>query len=186
MANVLGELFQDIADAIREKTGGSGTMKPMDFPLAIAGIETGGSGGVNKNVVVESGEFTAPSTPTIQTITHGLGCKPDVLILVMSDHGAGSIVDYSVLHITFIVQYSQALTDVYGGTLKGLLGTLRTPSQASGIGAADFSDQREMLHDYMGAFFVNNDTTFQVGTDNKTCILRPGATYRWYLIGGLT
>lgn len=41
MANVLGELFQDIADAIRGKTGETGTMKPIDFPSAIQGIEAG-------------------------------------------------------------------------------------------------------------------------------------------------
>lgn len=41
MANVLGELFQKIADAIREQTGETGTMKPADFPGAILGIEAG-------------------------------------------------------------------------------------------------------------------------------------------------
>lgn len=41
MANVLGELFQNIADAIRGKTGGTDSMKPLDFPEAIAGIEAG-------------------------------------------------------------------------------------------------------------------------------------------------
>ena len=45
MANVLGELFQDIADAIRGKTGETGTMKPIDFPSAIASIVTGSGGG---------------------------------------------------------------------------------------------------------------------------------------------
>lgn len=38
MANVLGELFQDIADAIRSKTGEAGSMKPAQFPAAIAGL----------------------------------------------------------------------------------------------------------------------------------------------------
>lgn len=45
MANVLGSLFQDIADAIRVKTGTTGTMKPVDFPAAIESIEVGGGGG---------------------------------------------------------------------------------------------------------------------------------------------
>lgn len=45
MANVLGELFQNIADAIRGKTGETGTMKPIDFPSAIASIVTGSGGG---------------------------------------------------------------------------------------------------------------------------------------------
>jgi len=41
MANVLGELFGDIASAIREKTGDAEKMKPADFPEKISGIETG-------------------------------------------------------------------------------------------------------------------------------------------------
>ena len=39
MGNVLGELFGDIADAIREKSGSEGTMKPAAFPEAIRAIQ---------------------------------------------------------------------------------------------------------------------------------------------------
>ena len=42
MANVLGELFQDIADAIRSKTGSTDTLKPNQFSSAIESITTGG------------------------------------------------------------------------------------------------------------------------------------------------
>lgn len=44
MANVLGDLFQDIADAIRTKTGDTAAMKPIAFPQSILSIESGGSG----------------------------------------------------------------------------------------------------------------------------------------------
>lgn len=44
MASVLGELFRDIADAIRGKTGGTNSMKPLQFPEAISGIEVGADG----------------------------------------------------------------------------------------------------------------------------------------------
>lgn len=43
MANVLGTLFQDIADAIRAKTGDTAAMKPADFPQAISAITGGGA-----------------------------------------------------------------------------------------------------------------------------------------------
>lgn len=43
MANVLGELFGGIADAIRDKGGASGTMKPASFPGAIRAIPAQGS-----------------------------------------------------------------------------------------------------------------------------------------------
>lgn len=42
MANVLGELFQGIADAIRGKTGGTEKLVPNNFPSAINAIETDG------------------------------------------------------------------------------------------------------------------------------------------------
>ena len=38
MANVLAELFQNTANAIREKTGDTGTMKPAEFPEKIRKI----------------------------------------------------------------------------------------------------------------------------------------------------
>ena len=41
MANALGELFGDIAAAIRDKTGEEGKMKPAQFPEKISEIETG-------------------------------------------------------------------------------------------------------------------------------------------------
>ena len=43
MSNALGELFSNIAIAIREKTGDTATMKPAEFPAKISGITTGGS-----------------------------------------------------------------------------------------------------------------------------------------------
>ena len=46
MANALGTLFQNIASAIRAKTGETGTMKPAEFPDKIAAIETGGGGDI--------------------------------------------------------------------------------------------------------------------------------------------
>ena len=45
MANALGTLFKDIANAIREKSGETSAMKPAEFPDKIAAIEGGGSGG---------------------------------------------------------------------------------------------------------------------------------------------
>ena len=44
MANALGQLFGEIAGAIREKTGDEGKMKPAEFPEKIRGIEGGGDG----------------------------------------------------------------------------------------------------------------------------------------------
>lgn len=42
MANALGTLFQDIANAIRDKTGETESMKPIEFPTKISEINVGG------------------------------------------------------------------------------------------------------------------------------------------------
>ena len=42
MSNALGNLFQDIADAIKEKTGNAATMKPAEFADNIRAIEISG------------------------------------------------------------------------------------------------------------------------------------------------
>ena len=52
MANVLGTLFGEIADAIREKSGESGTMKPAEFPEKISGISTGTSVEILENIPI--------------------------------------------------------------------------------------------------------------------------------------
>ena len=51
MANALGTLFSDIANAIRGKTGDTGTMKPAEFPAAITGISVGSGGGESSDLV---------------------------------------------------------------------------------------------------------------------------------------
>ena len=53
MANALGTLFQDIADAIRGKTGQAGAMKPSEFPEKISEIDTT-SVDVSLNTLIDS------------------------------------------------------------------------------------------------------------------------------------
>lgn len=48
--SALSDLFQDIADAIRTKTGDTGSMKPASFPENILAIE--GGGGSNQKVIL--------------------------------------------------------------------------------------------------------------------------------------
>lgn len=49
MANVLGTLFTDIANAIRNKTGTTAKMSPNDFPIQINNIVVGGGGASNND-----------------------------------------------------------------------------------------------------------------------------------------
>lgn len=52
MSNELKTLFQDIADAIRVKTGDTGTMKPAEFPAQITSIKVGSGGAAEGAVTV--------------------------------------------------------------------------------------------------------------------------------------
>lgn len=101
MANVLGTLFQNIADAIREKTGESGSMKPADFPAEILSIVTGideGDGSAGESSGTVSGATSKPMRyksgrvyPHAGTITiqHGLGVEPDMILVTNAKCGYG-------------------------------------------------------------------------------------------------
>lgn len=55
--NVLGSLFQSIADAIRNKTGDTGKIVPADFPNEINSIVVGTSGGGSDLIAAEDNVF---------------------------------------------------------------------------------------------------------------------------------
>ena len=57
MANVLAELFKNTANAIREKTGETGKMKPAEFPEKIRAIEAGGEAELEPLIVTENGIY---------------------------------------------------------------------------------------------------------------------------------
>ena len=66
MANVLAELFQNVAGAIREKTGDTGTMKPAEFPDKIRAIEGGGGNAVLVPLSVTKNGVYRPSTINVE------------------------------------------------------------------------------------------------------------------------
>ena len=68
MANVLGTLFGNIASAIREKTGDTGTMKPAEFPDKIKEIEVGG--GVTVTEFLANTAFTTEYLPEFGVFTY--------------------------------------------------------------------------------------------------------------------
>ena len=76
MSNVLGNLFEEIANAIREKTGGTDTMKPAEFPAEIASIPVGGGGG---EWISATGSFKPTSNTYV--LNHNLGVAPDIFFI---------------------------------------------------------------------------------------------------------
>lgn len=83
--NQLGNLFSDIAAAIRGKTGDTGTMKPIEFPEKIASIEAGGADAPTllENVPVDldfsNGDQTF-SAPDGYAVKSGIVRKPETLV----------------------------------------------------------------------------------------------------------
>ena len=80
MSNVLGELFGDIADAIREKTGDTATMKPAEFPDKISGIDSA-SGGTEIDALIDeiNGEVVNGKTVTFVGVDGSVLCTISVV-----------------------------------------------------------------------------------------------------------
>lgn len=176
MANVLSELFVDIADAIRTKTGDTGKMAPAAFPENILGIVTGGSSGAGGEWVSAEGSFTAETTST--TIEHNLGVVPDIFGVFMSTMGP----------ISNLVTEKYCLIAAYGLSEK-----LKTESNVESCGGAFALSQGALfagtvttgLEDAdgnMGRLNSATATTVKVGAAGLG-ELRVGEYYAWFAIG---
>lgn len=76
----LTSLFSDIADAIREKTGGTEEIVADTFPTAIESIPTG-------SPRVEIGTFNVPSKVSSLLFHHNLGVVPTIVIAFCNGTG---------------------------------------------------------------------------------------------------
>ena len=77
----LSNLFSDIADAIRAKTGSAEEIIADDFPTAIAAISGSGTPTINGKTF-DCGTFTTASNITANyTVSHALGRTPEFLVL---------------------------------------------------------------------------------------------------------
>jgi len=97
MANVyriLKSTLDDIADAIRSKTGGSAAMTPAQMVTEIGNIPSGGGSLPSIISKIDGGSFTFAADTAIQSnkINHSLGVKPKGYIIwsesVMTDDEA--------------------------------------------------------------------------------------------------
>lgn len=178
MANTLGVLFQDIANAIREKTGNTDTMKPFDFPTAISSIELGGGDSEDATFIYKEGSFTPSSTGDI-IVQHNTGVIPDIICVYTAAivNEAGYIMHY--------IGYKDELLKALGSDAScyctGLMGT-GNPLNAASSKGFDVLTEDEC---YFG--HVRNVTTasFTIGSTKNSISLVSGVRYNWVTISGI-
>ena len=88
MANVLSELFQNTANAIREKTGSTGTMKPMEFPEKIRSITVGEGGEPAELIpisITENGVYEPTEADGFSQVT--VDVTPKLSVLSATENG---------------------------------------------------------------------------------------------------
>lgn len=133
--NVLGSLFQDIADAIRSRTGGTDKMAPNDFPDEILSIVAGGSVEGDDGTAVRATTgwiYTDRSGIYRQTITHGLGVVPD-LVLVSNGNWLGlTNAQKEANPLMFVWGAHSKFKTAFSGTLCGAACTIQGITLSNG------------------------------------------------------
>ena len=178
MSNVLGNLFGEIANAIREKTGGTGTMKPAEFPAEIASIVTGGGGNAGGELKYTRGSFNA--TSTAMTINHNLGYIPDIMIVVYGNVPKAK-------QFIFGIGYSSAMLAALGG------GWLNIAQGSSENGSVQYTADVGVEADDPGFYYAKwgggirsmTTTSFVIGGGTEVALV-PDNNYTWFAIGGIT
>ena len=181
--SVLSDLFKDIADAIGEKTGDPDKpLSPASFPTEILSIVTGGSsgGGDGKELRFAEGSFgSTASTLGRQTISHGLGEKPDFIFVFPSIAGetlADAQANRFCYAFGFNSRISASVQSAWSGFVSKSTGyTIITSTSANGIDKTTSSERSA------GAIYTPNDETFEVGGDTYLF----GGNYRWIAVSGI-
>lgn len=175
MANVLGTLFQDIANAIRSKTGGTDKISPNDFPSQIDSIQGGGGGGVTEWKFASGN--TVSDGSGVLTITHGLGAIPDI-IKVKAAYSS-SDTDAFCEMMAFSKAMGTALNEEFAfgvGRVKNLGGALSL-TQYDGVDSGATT---------MAASINNaNGQTFTLNTSSLVPI-PSGRKVTWWAVSGIT
>lgn len=191
--NVLGTLFQDIADAIRSKTGDTAKIVPNDFPDNILSIVAGGnvSGDGGVAVRASTGWIYANRTGIYrQSIRHGLGVIPD-LVLVSNGNWLGLTETQKAANpLMFIWGAHSKFKDAFSNTLSGAGCTIQ------GLAFANGNDTGIDEYDPTNMFISCPDNnTFEFGVSESNYkgnygLVAPdpdgtAGQYKWIAISGL-
>lgn len=176
MANVLGTLFADIANAIREKNGETGTIKPAEFPEKIAGI-TVSSEGSGTSVVCKTGTFNITSDQLdsngAYTVNHAMGVVPDFVVVLKQD--ISSLATGSIIAVTGA---STALISATSPKQTSIMNANNVQS----VGNVAIDREFDSISQSHGFICEANETSFKVGGNTTVA----GYKYYWIAIGGIT
>ena len=174
--SALSDLFQNIADAIRTKTGDTATMAPATFPDHILAIPTGGSGDgeVNSDIVIATDWTTSSNRGSIRTVTHGLGVVPDIIYICWT--ALGKTPTSQILFQA--VGFSQAFAQAHG--IEGQY-MVYNGSNGAFVGVSS-----EILVDASSNYCIYGATETQFTFGSTNYPLDTSQNYRWLAIGGLT
>ena len=193
MANVLGELFSDIAASIRDGLGYQGTMKPAQFPGKIDeivallsediesrppmdGVVSGSS------LKIERGYIKPESDRTRVTVEHGLGVMPDLIVVYQAGN---PIADYDSVE-----EFVEAYPIISAWGMKSTFNTqIRSVMNLPGWGFtyAYGIDNVPAEERPAGFIYCPDEDTFQVGrqaTDGAVG-LAANLDYYWIAISGI-
>ena len=154
-----------IADAIREKTGGTGPLTLAEMPLAIANIKNGSDGGGLPSGVtaLASGTLT-PATDVTATLNqpHGLGVAPNFFFLYAEGQ------PLNPADFNYYITHQFGMAQAYTGT--GANGAFRIARYSNGT---LFNTIQSAI-----AAAAFNETSFPIHA-SSTYSLKAGVTYHW-------
>lgn len=146
MATSLTTLFQQIANAIREKTGDSATIQAANFPTAISNIQSGGAIAVSKNL--RAGQVTSLTFPEL------VGCE-NVVFYQRRDQKYPTAVDS--LGNFMVSGYITPTTVDY--------------SYCQGVSGFAYGDSKtRVVWDKTTGTLTNNDPNYKFGTSGYTMV----------------
>ena len=177
MANVLGTLFSDIANAIRNKTGTTEKMSPKDFPIQINNIVVGGGGdGGVTEWKFASGETVSDGSGVL-TITHGLGSIPDI-IKVRAEYNTKDTDVFCIM-----MAFSEAMGTALNKDFSCGFGRVQ------GLGGAVILTQNGGVDSDVSNVFATinkaNTQTFTLNVSDYVPILE-GRKVIWWAVSGIT
>ena len=178
--------LKDLANAIREQTGDSALMVPIDYPEIIrtklSGVGFGGSfdGEESGSLKIDSGTFRSDAVSSRMTITHRLGKKPDYILVF-----------YTAVNMTLLdggnKMYMMAAWGFSSNFKSNRMGSFITTG--SGYAADVGIDEYSYSSGKNGWISCPDENTFQVGQPANASGYNgfaPNSNYGWIAMSGLT